>query len=156
MSATSETIIDKVEQSYRQILALYQNLPPADLTSRCLPHGRSLKDVLAQIAAWEWPCASLLKAARETNGPLQAKPDTDGLNREIYQERCHWSWPQVELAAYQAHQALLRAIRQMPAQRLADPTVQEVIGRESWEHYLSHLQLFGRVSPVTALILKAA
>ena len=145
MNIIAEATIQKVEHCYTQLLDLYHGVSEHDLTTPILAEGWSVKDTLAQIAAWEWHCAGLLKAARDTNGPLWATPDVDGLNREIYQERRHWSWARIRVDSRQAHRALLRAIRQLPSHRLADDLVQRTIARETWEHYAKYTPLLENV-----------
>ena len=96
METTPEVIIQKIESDYADIIRLYRSLPVTAVVEASLPNGWSVKDILAHIAAWERRCASLLKASHDTNALLEAEPDVDALNREIYQERQEWSWEEVE------------------------------------------------------------
>ena len=139
MDTSSEAIVIKVEQSYHQILRLYQSMPVAELLTPAFVNGWSVKDVLGHIAAWEWRCVGLLNQSHDTNMPLQAAPDVDALNEEIYQERKGWSWDDVAIDAHKAHQALLATIYTLPQARLADPILQKAIAEETWEHYEEHL-----------------
>jgi hypothetical protein len=139
MSTSHEAIIEKIEKSYSELVRLYRSVPVTHLIESSLSNGWSVKDVLAHLAAWEWRCASLLEASHVTDGPLQADPDVAALNREIHKEREEWSWEEVEYDFRAAHQSLLEAIRQLPANRLSNKAVQEAIAGDTWEHYAEHL-----------------
>jgi hypothetical protein len=139
MAITAEAIIAKIENSYADIVRLYRSMPVTTVLEAGLPNGWSVKDVLAHIAAWDWRCASLLEASHGTDAPLQAEPEVDALNDETYREREGWGWEEVEYDFRAAHQAVLEAIRQLPAERLASDFVQESIAGETWEHYAEHL-----------------
>ncbi len=139
MRNTPEVMIEQIERSYAKILRLYRSVPVATLIEPMLPNGWSVKDVLAHIAAWEWRCASLLDEVHDTDTPLKAEPDVDALNREIYLERRKWSWQEVEIDFWEAHKALLKAIRTLPPERLNDTIVQQSIAEETWQHYEEHM-----------------
>ena len=139
MEITPEAIIEKIEQSYTQILRLYRSVPVTALIEPALSNGWSVKDTLSHIASWEWRCASLLDEAHQTDGPLKAVPAVDALNRETYQERQEWSWEEVEADFRQAHETMLSAIHELPPERLNSPVVQKTIAEETWEHYAEHL-----------------
>jgi hypothetical protein len=139
MEITADSIIEKIESDYTVMVRLYRSVPVTYLLEPTLPNGWSDKDTLAHIAAWEWRCASLLGEVYDTDTPLKAEPDVDALNDEIYQERREWNWEEVEDDFRRAHQALLKAIRDMPLARLKDDIVQESIAEETWEHYEEHL-----------------
>lgn len=139
MDTTVETIIKKIENNYTKIQELYQDVPVTALVEPALPNGWSVKDTLGHIAAWIWRFTIMLEAARDTNNPLDARPDVTGLNRSFYEERRTWHWVVVEADFRHAHGALLGVIRRLPPERLADHVVQEAIARETWEHYAEHL-----------------
>jgi len=139
MEAAAEAIIEEIERGYADIVRLYRGAPVTAVEQPGLPNGWSVKDLLAHIAAWEWRCASLLEASHDTDVPLQAEPDVDALNREIYQERREWGWEDVEYDFRAAHQALLDAIRQLPPERLDQDFVKQSIAAETWKHYIEHL-----------------
>lgn len=132
-------IIHRIESIHSQITHLYKNSPGSALLEPNLPNGHSVKDVLAHIAAWEWRCAGMLDLAHETNMPFRANPDVEALNQEFYQDRQGWSWEEVEHDFCEAHEALLQAIHDLPAERLNDGTIQKTIAEETWEHYEKHL-----------------
>ena len=140
MSSDADTLVDQIERAYAELLRLYRSVPVAALIEPSLSNGWSVKDTLAHIAVWEWRCASLLDAARDTDTPLKAMPDIDALNRESYEERKEWSWTEVEFDFRHAHQTLLKVIRELPFERLSDPFIQQSIAEETWEHYAEHLQ----------------
>ena len=139
MDPSPETIVDRIEQSYNQILRLYRSVPVTELMKPAFLNGWSVKDLLAHLAAWEWRCVGLLSQAHDTNMPLQAAPDVDALNEEIFQERQDWNWDDVDHDFREAHQALLAAILALPQERLRDPKVRQSIAEETWEHYEEHL-----------------
>jgi hypothetical protein len=139
METTPQTIIEKNEIGYTQLVRLYRSVPITALIEPALPNGWSVKDTLAHIAAWEWRCASLLSEAHQTDLPLKAIPDVEALNREIQQERRKWSWIEVEAEFRQAHETLLGVIRELPSKRLNHRLVQQTIAEETWEHYAEHL-----------------
>jgi hypothetical protein len=139
MSITPEAIIQKIESSYADIVRLYRSVPVTEIVKSSLPNDWSVKDTLAHLAAWEWRCAQLLEAAHRSDGPLQAEPDVDALNREIFEEHQEWSWEEVEYDFRAAHQTLLEAVRRLPPARLSSKFVQEMIAGETWEHYAEHL-----------------
>ena len=135
----AETIIEEIEGCHETILRLCQDVPLAALTAPVLANGWSVKDTLAHIAAWDWRCALLLGESFHTNTPLKAHPDVDALNLEIYEERRDWSWAEVEIDFQGARRALLRAIRELPADRLEDAVIRESIAEETCEHYQQHI-----------------
>lgn len=137
--STAETIIENIEHSYAEIVRLYHSVPVTALETSALANGWSVKDLLAHIAAWEWRCASLLKASHTTDTPLKAEPDVNALNQEIYRERQAWDWEDVEYDFRAAHRAVLDAIREFPPNRLAQDIVQQSIAAETWKHYTEHL-----------------
>ena len=139
MSISHEAIIEKIENSYNELVRLYRSVPVTHLIESSLSNGWSVKDLLAHLAAWEWRCASLLEASHVTDGPLQANPDVVALNREIHKEREEWGWEEVEYDLRAAHRTLLEAIRQLPVERLNSKSVQAAIAEETWEHYAEHL-----------------
>ena len=139
METTTEAIINRIEQSYADIVRLYRSVPVTAVEQPGLPNGWSVKDLLGHIAAWEWRCAALLEASHNTNAPLQAEPDVDALNQEVYAERQAWGWEDVEYDFRAAHQAVLEAIRHLPQERLNEDFVRQSIAGETWEHYAEHL-----------------
>ena len=50
-----------------------------------------------------------------------------------------WSWAEVEIDFQGARRALLRAIRELPADRLEDAVIRESIAEETCEHYQQHI-----------------
>ncbi len=143
LNHVAEVIIKKIESGCAEILSLCRGVPIAVLREPLLANGWSVKDAVAHIAAWVWRCAFLLKQARDTNGPLLAKPDVIALNTEFYQERQSWNWAKVKLDFRQAHFALFDVIRELPPQRLNHTLVQKTIARETWEHCAQHLADLG-------------
>lgn len=135
----NESILEKIEESYTNLVRLYRTAPASWLVIPIMSNGWSVKDIVAHVAAWEWRCAALLEQADVSNTPLQAEPDVDALNYETFEERKNWGWEEVKDDARAAHRALLKAIKQMPAQRLTDPVVYNAIAAETWEHYAEHL-----------------
>lgn len=140
MEITAEAIIEKIESRYNEIVRFYRSVPVTNLVEPTLPNGWSVKDMLAHIAAWEWRCAFLLDEVHDTDAPLKANPDVDALNRETYEERHEWSWEEVESDFRDAHQTLLKSIRQLPPQRLKDTIIQKSIAENTWQHYEEHLR----------------
>ncbi len=134
-----ENMLEKIEESYADLVRLYRAAPVSWLVEPILPNGWSVKDIVAHLAAWEWRCAALLEQADVSNAPLQAEPDVDALNHETFEERRHWGWEEVDDDARAAHRALLKAIKKMPPDRLNDPVVFNAIAVETWEHYSEHL-----------------
>ena len=113
--------------------------PPAALVKPALPEGWSVKDMVAHLAAWEWRCVSLLIAAYNTDWPLKARPDVEGLTREFYQERKEWRWAEAETDFRRAHRALIQTVEQLPPKRRENILVQQTIVKEALKHYLRHL-----------------
>ena len=139
METTAEAIIDRIESSYSGLVRLYRSVPVTKVEEPGLPNGWSVKDVLTHIAAWEWRCANLLDESHVSDAPFEAEPDVDAMNREFYEERKEWGWEEVENDFRATHEALIEAIRDLPAERLNDSFVQTAIAEETWEHYAEHL-----------------
>ena len=139
IASHSGTLIKQVEQSYTDLLGAWQDVPLDTLLMPALPNGWSVKDTLAQIAAWVWRFASLLDHIHDSDVPLQATPDVDALKQEFFTERKEWSWRQVEADFTQAHQTLLTSLRRLPPQRLQDRLIQEKIAQEIWGRYAQYL-----------------
>jgi hypothetical protein len=140
METRVEDIIGKIQDTYSEIIWLYQSVPMTELlVEPALPNGWSVKDLLAHITAWELRFASLLEQAHDTNAPLKAMPEVDALNQEFYEERRAWTWEEVETEFRHAHKELLQEIEALPPARLHDPFVRESIAEETWLHYEEHL-----------------
>lgn len=139
MGLSMEAIIERIERAHADIVRLYQSVPVNAIEEAVLPNGWSVKDVIAHLAAWEWRCASLLEQSFTSDALLKADPDVDALNREFYEERQAWSWEEVEYDFRAAHRALIKAIHDLPADRLSDTIVQQTIAEETWQHYADHL-----------------
>lgn len=135
----AETIIQRIQAEQTEILRLYQHVPATSLQEAVLSNGWTAKDTLAHLAAWVWRCTALLTEARQSDGPLKAQPDVEGLNQEFYRERRNWEWKDVEIDFKRAHKALFNAIRQLPPERLHNPLIQQTIAQNTWEHYAKHL-----------------
>ena len=139
MDSSQKAIIQRIEEGYNKIVRLYLSVPVTALLEPFFMNGWSVKDLLTHIAAWEWRCEGLLHQSHDSNVPLQAQPDIDALNEEIYQEHKEWSWTEVDHDFREAHIALLAALRALPVERLNDPVMQQAIAVETWEHYEEHL-----------------
>jgi len=99
---------------------------------------------LAHLAAWNWRCVFLLDAARNTDWPLKAEPDVEGLSREFYKERQHWSWLEVQTDFCRAHQALIRTLQELPVERQDNPLILKTVGDEALKHYINRLPTLKR------------
>lgn len=139
MTTSADVIIEDIVRCHEQILELCRDVPEELLSAPTLPNGWSAKDVVAHIAAWDWRCAALLGESYYTSTPLKAHPAVDALNLEIYNERRHWPWAEVEQDFQAGHRALVEAIRALPPERLADEVIQESIAEETCEHYGQHI-----------------
>lgn len=134
-----DSLIEKIENSHANLIRLYRSVPVNEVVEPVLANGWSVKDVVAHLAMWEWRCALMLEESHSTNFPLQAEPDVEALNKEAYEERKEWNWEEVEYDARAAHKALLKAISQMPPDRLTDEVVYKSIAIDTWEHYAGHI-----------------
>ena len=132
-------ILNKIEESYADLVRLYRTAPASWLIAPALPGDRSMKDLVGHLAAWEWRCALLLEQATTSSNPLKAEPDVDALNQEIFDERSQWSWEEVDEDSRAAHRALIKAIKNLPDERLSDPVVYNAIAVDTWDHYIKHL-----------------
>ncbi|GEM_PF-1600992 len=139
MDPIVESIIKDVESCFETISLLTGDVPEAALIAPAMPNGWSVKDTVTHIAAWDWRCAALLSESYDTNTPLKAHPDVDALNEEIYQERKHWHWAEVQQDFQEANRALINAIHSLPPERLHDPIIQQSIAEETCEHYHQHI-----------------
>lgn len=135
----AEKIISQIEGSYEHILGLCRDAAEEALVEPVLPNGWSVKDTIAHLAAWDWRCAELLSVSHDTDAPLKAAPAVNALNDEIYHERHDWSWEEVEGDFRGAKRALIKAIKKLPPERLADAIVQKTIIAETCEHHREHL-----------------
>jgi hypothetical protein len=137
---TVEAVLDRIEEHYADLRRLYRRVPVTQLVEPDLPNGWSVKDLVTHLAAWEWRCALLLEQLDgPSNAPLQAEPDVEALNQEVFEERKSWGWDEVEDDARAAHRALVKAIRQLSSEQCNDPIVYETIAADTWEHYGAHL-----------------
>jgi hypothetical protein len=129
----------KFQECYEKIIQICQDAPVAAIIEPIQPDGWSIKDILAHLAAWNWRCASLVDAARNTDWPLKAEPDVAGLTQEFYRERQHWSWPEVEIDFCRAHQALMRTLQELPPERQDNPLILRTVAEEALKYYLNYL-----------------
>ncbi|HMQ51856.1 MAG TPA: ClbS/DfsB family four-helix bundle protein [Anaerolineae bacterium] len=125
----NDPFIERVEKSCTALLDLYNSFPREVLVQATL-RNRTVKEQLAELAGWTWRCAAIVKAARQTDTPLLASPDIDGLRREYYQNSQKLSWLGVEHDYRQAQQALLRVLHHLPAERRQARLIQQTVSQE--------------------------
>jgi hypothetical protein len=113
----------------------------ADVDPAATRHdGRSLKDVISHIAAWQLHASGRLEAlgrGRPDPGP----PPTDAFNERAHEDGRLRSWQDVRADAERVHEAFLAKIEAIPQEALTrdDGLGAFVITVNGVEHYEEHV-----------------
>ena len=149
---TKQEILDLIRDERGRLQAVLEPLSEAQMRAPVFEGRRSVKDILAHIAAWE---RMMIQWIRETYaGVIPQRPapgltwdDLDKLNEQIYQENQDRSLSVILAQADLACEGALSAVRGMSDQDLFDGARFEwrqgdpmwhMVAANTWWHYNEH------------------
>jgi len=150
--ASAEALLDLVSCEWRELQTTLSRLHPGQWMQPELEGGRSIKDMLAHLTAWErrmleWLDASYRGLTPERPAPGMTWNDLDRLNQLTFDENRDRRLEQVQQEAEAEHAKVLEAIGRMSdadlfegdrfAWRQGDP-MWHMVAANTWWHYREH------------------
>lgn len=139
-----EELLHNIRSERATLDALIATIDDRASIAPALEGGRSVKDILAHIAAWERRCAGWLQAVARGQTPDRPEVrDVDGTNARDYAAAKHFSLAEVRAQSNEAHAAMIAAVEALSDRDLTD---EERFGWPGWqmassnsdEHYREH------------------
>ena len=159
---TKDKLLASIHRERGRLDALVARVGEVRMTEPALEGGRSVKDVLAHISAWEKICMALVR----NNQPIQAPPpgetgpsegqrQTDAINDKVYQDSRDRPLADVVADAQRSYTDLVAMVDAMSQDQLEtplggphfagqSPRVGELIGGNSDGHYREHSEQIER------------
>jgi len=150
--ASAQALLDLVRGEWQELQATLNSLHPDQWTRPDLDAGRSAKDLLAHVTAWErrmleWLDASYRGLTPQRPAPGMTWDDLDRLNQLTFDENRDKSLEQVRQEAQAVHADVVAAIGRMDdadlfdgdrfAWRQGDP-MWHMVAANTWWHYGEH------------------
>jgi len=159
---TRSDLLAGIRRDRAQFDALVARVGEARMTEPALEGGRSVKDVLAHVSAWEKICMALVR----NNEPIQPPPpgetgpsepsgaegqrQTDAINDKVYQDNRDRPLADVVADAQRSYTDLVAMVEAMSQEQLEtplggpqfagkSPRVGELISGNSDDHYREHV-----------------
>lgn len=120
----------------------------ARMTAPSLDGGRSVKDVLAHVSAWEKICMALIRNRTPIDPPAQGEtgPSTDVINDRIYEGSRDKPLDEVVAEAQRSYADIVALVESLSDDELSavqgggeeGPRVGELIGGNGNGHYREH------------------
>ena len=150
---TKSELLANIRRDRAQLDALVARVGEARMTEPALEGGRSVKDVLAHISAWEKICLALVRNNRPIQPPPpgESGPSTDVINQKVYEESRERPLGDVVADAERSYTDLLVLVESLSDDSLtavlgagqegaeASPPVGQLISGNSDEHYREHI-----------------
>ncbi len=151
-------LLDSIRRERGRLDALVASLSRERLTEPSLEGGRSVKDVLAHVSAWEKICMALVR----NNQPIQPPPpgdtgsSTDVINEKVYEGSRDRPAPDVVAEAARSYGELVAMIEALSDEAVAavlgagrdgaegSPTIAELVSENSDAHYREHSEQINR------------
>lgn len=147
-------VLEKMQTERADFEELLAPLSEEQLCQNTLEDGRSIKDILAHLAAWERRCAGWIATGLRGEMPERPEPgatweDIDRINERTFQENRERSLQDVQQDSRQAYQQLLEQVQALSEEDITNPnrfvwTEGELltwyIASNSYEHYLEHTE----------------
>jgi hypothetical protein len=164
---TRDELLASIRRERAQLDAVVARVGEARMTEPALEGGRSVKDVLAHVSAWEKICMALVR----NNQPIQPPPpgesgpsepsgtegqrQTDAINDKVYQDNRDRPLADVVADAQRSYTDLVAMVEAMSQEQLEtplggpqfagqSPRVGELIGGNSDGHYREHSEQIAR------------
>jgi hypothetical protein len=164
---TRDELLASIRRERAQLDAVVARVGEARMTEPALEGGRSVKDVLAHVSAWEKICMALVR----NNQPIQPPPpgesgpsepsgtegqrQTDAINDKVYQDNRGRPLADVVADAQRSYTDLVAMVEAMSQEQLEtplggpqfagqSPRVGELIGGNSDGHYREHSEQIAR------------
>lgn len=146
-------VLNTIQSAHASLEDLLTPLSESQLCTPTLEGQRSIKDILAHIAAWERLCAGWIEAFLHSETPDMPDEDDDTINERIFQENRDRPLHEVQedfQAAYQQFLGQVQALFQiLPEEDLNDPnrfsslkghSLLALIAGNSYDHYHEHAE----------------
>ncbi len=145
---TKDELLESMRAERSALDEIVEKLTEDELTAPVLEAGRSIKDVLAHITAWERQLVSWLDAAARGETPERPEPgytfeDIDRLNERDFLADRDRPFAGVRADAQRSFAGVLRAVEAMSGDSLRDEqrfgwAAWQVIRSNTDEHYREH------------------
>ena len=149
---TKQEILDLIRDERGRLQAVIEQLSEAQIRAPVFEGGRTVKDILIHIAAWErlmtqWIDETYAGVVPQRPAPGMSWDDLDQLNEQIYQGNKDKALSEI-LASYDASYAqALKAVEGMTDQDLFDgkrfewrngDPMWHMVAANTWWHYKEH------------------
>lgn len=155
-----QTILETIQAERASLDALLAPLNAQQLCVATLDGERSIKDILAHIAAWEALCAEWIETFLHGQSPhILDVADTDDFNEQLFQEHRNRSLPEVQEYSRIAYQHLLQQVQALTqafseadlyaehrfawAEPWPGHSLVAIIAGNSFTHYREHYEEIG-------------
>ncbi len=146
-------VLNTIQSAHANLEELLAPLSESQLCTPTLEGQRSIKDILAHLAAWERLCAGWIEAFLRSETPDMPDEDDDTINGRIFQENRNRPLHEVQEDFHAAYQQFLRQVQALfqilPAEDLSDPnrfswlegrSLLALIAGNSYDHYQEHAE----------------
>ncbi|HEX6556644.1 MAG TPA: ClbS/DfsB family four-helix bundle protein [Ktedonobacteraceae bacterium] len=146
-------VLKTIQSAHASLEELLAPLSEAQFCTATFEGQRSLKDILAHIAAWERLCADSIAELVHGELPNLPEEDDDTRNEQIFLENRDRSLHEVQGDFRDAHQELLRQLgvlfQTLPEEDLNDPrrfpwleghSLLAFIAGNTYDHYAEHAE----------------
>jgi hypothetical protein len=154
---TKDEFLARIRQERAKLDEVVDRVGESRMEEPALEGGRSVKDVLAHISAWEKIAVGLVRR----NEPLKAPPpgengpSTDAINDKVYQDNRDRPLPDVVAEELQSYASLIALVESMSQAELEtpiggqehagqSPPAAAIIGGNSDGHYQEHVEQIER------------
>jgi len=152
--ADKEQLLTIIEEAHNKLLRAIEGFTPEQMTEPALDGGRSVKDVLAHVTAWERLLLSVLPQVNSGRKELPTGGDdnfegTDSFNKKVFAKNKDRPYADVASDFASTYAELLDFINATPEDRLlgpASPTwwgqepTWQFIAENTYRHYTEHAE----------------
>ena|SRR5579859_3039371 len=147
-------LLEKMETGRAEFDALLAQLSDEQMLNTTLDGGRSVKDILSHIAAWQWRCARWFEISLRGEVPERPEPGVtwqqmDELNERDFLKARAATLQEARDDYRRSYQHLSGLLQAMPEEDFAVPhrfswwegePINQVIAANSFEHYQEHAE----------------
>lgn len=149
---TRQEVLDLIQQQRQALESLVQTLSEEQMVRKQLDNNRSVKDILAHIAAWErrmmqWIDESYRGEVPQRPAPGMLWDNLDGLNEQIYLQNKDRPLAEVMAEFDSSYRQALKAVVCMTEPDLFDGArfswrngdpMWNMVAANTWDHYREH------------------
>ncbi len=150
--ADKEQLLTIIQEAHNALLRSFDGLGPEQMARPTLEGGRSVKDVLAHVTAWERLLLSVLPQVNSGQKELPTGDDgafegTDAFNERVFAENKDRSYEEITADFDAAYSELIACIKATPEERLLGPdsptwwgqeATWQFIAENTYQHYTEH------------------